>query len=131
MQDRHRLLLPILLALGLSALAPACSLLPEQITQSTLEVETIDSTDYRFGPVRVMQYEQGLQVRGTIAHDIHRRGAIPGTIHIEVLAQDGHLLAEADAYPMRKNRQAYSARFGTWLPVAPEAGQRIRLSHQP
>ncbi|SEK33923.1 hypothetical protein [Ectothiorhodospira marina] len=146
MKGRHWLF-PALTGFILVTLLSACSLQPEQGSHTTLEVETIDSTDYAFGPVQVIQEGKGLQVKGSITHGIGGPRDIPGAIHIEVYSQEGQLLAETDTHPMpihrqarpaqfglwvpvRINRQARTAQFDTWLPVEPGLGDRVHVSHR-
>lgn len=94
-----------------------------------LSVERIASDRFEVALVQARPDNGAVSVRGTVTPRIPRRGAIPGYVHMTLIGPDGTRLAEADASPMRRNRQAQSAYFNARLMIDPPAGSTLRIAH--
>ncbi|KAA6185328.1 hypothetical protein F2Q65_09525 [Thiohalocapsa marina] len=120
----------LLLALGLGPAITGCASGPTATPDAGLHIERISSSGFTITQTQVRSEDGTVSVRGEVARRIPQRGPIPGAVHISVLGPDGALLAETDAMPMRRNRQATAAHFYARLMLEPPAGGSIRIEHR-
>jgi hypothetical protein len=120
--------------LGLSS--AACASTPvagsdaELRHEDRLRIEKAAASRFEIERVRVRRGSDALGVSGDVSRVIRSRGFIPGQVEVRLLGPDGTVLAEDNATPMRRNRQARSAHFFVRLPVQAPPGSTLQIVHR-
>lgn len=127
---RHRLALRgVSLMLVLWAVVGCSSLPVDLASDGKMQIERVDSNHAMIEQVEVDAIAEGIRVSGYLRKTFHRRGRIPGHLHIEILAADGTVLATRVTRYHRHFSKSGRTHFAQTLAVRPDAVRTVRLVH--
>jgi hypothetical protein len=121
------------IALMLFALAAGCAnpeRVPANSPESDAEVVSVDSAWARFTTVRLTRGEGRLEINGRIEKRLKGRSTIPGHVHIELLAEDGSVIAQGMTGYQRLGSRTRVFRFSRQFDLPPERIDKVRVVHQ-
>ncbi len=108
----------------------ACgSSLKNLVREGTSKVDTTSSRGVHFNRVDVYESDAGLLVRGELHKRSHRRGPIPGHVHIEIIAPDGTVLANTSTNYHRGSSKSRTSRFTVKIPIEVPMNSTIQIMH--
>ena len=116
--------------LAVAALITGCASVPDsQSANGKLTVERVDSRDARIAHVYVQPDGSELRITGDIRKTFQRRGRIPGHLHIEVIGENGMLLALTTSRYHRRSVKSRQSHFSETIPVQTDKVTKVRVIH--
>jgi hypothetical protein len=112
------------------ALSACASLPPDITTEGTVNIERINSHNARVALVRARTIDHELRISGFLVKQYSGRGAIPGSLHIEILRDDGALLGQSTSRYSQHGAKSRRAYFSENVTVRPGDVRTIRIIHQ-
>ena len=112
------------------ALSACASLPPDIATEGTVNIERINSHNARVALVRARTIDHKLRISGFLVKQYSGRGAIPGSLHIDVLGDDGALLGQSTSHYSQQGAKSRRAYFSEIVTVRPGDVRTIRIIHQ-
>lgn len=95
----------------------------------TIGVQSIDSSRAKITSVLLRDHAGQLAVSGRLQKRHHERSPIPGHLHIEAIAVDGEVLAEALSTYRRLSPTIGTSEFSPRLAVPPARVKRVLVTH--
>ena len=116
--------------LAVAAVITGCASVPDsQSANGKLTVERVDSRDARIAHVYVRHDGSELRITGDIRKTFQRRGRIPGHLHIEVIGENGMLLAQTTSRYHRRSVKSRQSHFSETIPVQTDKVTKVRVIH--
>jgi hypothetical protein len=130
MKKLHTFIRNSLSGLVVAAVITGCASVPDsQSANGKLTVERVDSRDARIAHVYVQPDGSELRITGDIRKTFQRRGRIPGHLHIEVIGENGMLLAQTTSRYHRRSVKSRQSHFSETIPVQQGKVTKVRVIH--
>jgi hypothetical protein len=103
---------------------------PTDASGSGVAIVSVDSAWARIETVRLIPREGGLQISGRIEKRLKGRSTIPGHVYIELLAEDGTVIAQGTTGYQRLGSRTRVFRFSRRFDLQGANVDKIRVVHQ-
>lgn len=95
-----------------------------------MNIERTNSRNARVALVRARAMDHKLRISGALVKRYSGRGAIPGSLHIEILGDEGDLLGQSTSRYSQHGAKSRRAYFSEIVTVRPGDVRTIRIIHQ-